>query len=71
MARAPLVRRSAHRGAGKSHDRPGLFVVRPQPGAGPGGGAGAAVPRVPPAGPGGALPRVRRAQGGLVGQPGV
>ena len=53
--------KKADGGAGQTDEGAGLSLVRPPPGAGPGGGAGTAVSRLPTGGGGGAVPGLRRA----------
>ncbi len=61
LACAPTLWRASDGGAGQTDEGAGLSLVRPPPGAGPGGGAGTAVSRLPTGGGGGAVPGLRRA----------
>lgn len=71
LAGAEGLRRTALGAEGPGHAGPGLCVVPVPPGAGPGEGAGAAVPRLPRPGGGDPMPSVRGPlrPGGGGGQP--
>lgn len=71
LAGAESLRRAALRAEGPGHAGPGLCVVPVSPGAGPGGGTGTAVSRLPRPGGGGPMPGVRGPlqPGGGGGQP--